>query len=92
MVYINKTYHININKIYHIKILTVEIYIGHVYFIFRIIIYNIIKSNFRNLCTMALTIPSKKRKKQTKKKTFQSPENISGQIIKAYEILPTKLF
>ena len=85
MVYINKTYHIYINKTYHIKILTVEIYIGHVYFIFRIIIYNIIKSNFRNLCTMALTIPSKKKK-------FQSPENISGQIIKAYEILPTKLF
>ena len=91
MVYINKTYHIYINKTYHIKILTVEIYIGHVYFIFRIIIYNIIKSNFRNLCTMALTIPSKK-KQTNKKKKFQSPENISGQIIKAYEILPTKLF
>ena len=34
----------------------------------------------------------KKKKKQTNKKKFQSPENISGQIIKAYEILPTKLF
>ena len=33
-----------------------------------------------------------KKKQTNKKKTFQSPENISGQIIKAYEILPTKLF
>ena len=32
------------------------------------------------------------KKKTSKKKKFQSPENISGQIIKAYEILPTKLF